>query len=153
MFKVNKRNTRKDAYSKPTIKIEQRHCPCSGVFIVNFEHILHLFTSVSIGNFEKVNVNWDLFTVNNRQTRTLTQTSLWIPYCQCIWTTCTHIYEYFYREIWTYPVGIYMFKVNNRNTNTRCEMCSQLTIKHQNDVIGVALVSLLLTLNIFYTLF
>ena len=25
------------------------------------------------------------------------------------------------------PVGIYMFKVNNRNTRTRCEICSKLT--------------------------
>ena len=28
-----------------------------------------------------------------------------------------------------YPVGIYLLKVNNRNTRTRCEMCSKLTIK------------------------
>ena len=27
------------------------------------------------------------------------------------------------------PAGIYMFKVNNRNTRTRCEVCSKLTIK------------------------
>ena len=27
------------------------------------------------------------------------------------------------------PAGNYMFKVNNRNTRTRCEMCSKLTIK------------------------
>ena len=26
-------------------------------------------------------------------------------------------------------VGNYMFKVNNRNTRTRCEICSKLTIK------------------------
>ena len=26
-------------------------------------------------------------------------------------------------------VSIYMFKVNNRNTRTRCEICSKLTIK------------------------
>ena len=26
-------------------------------------------------------------------------------------------------------VGIYMFKVNNRNTRTRCEICSKLKIK------------------------
>ena len=25
--------------------------------------------------------------------------------------------------------GIYLLKVNNRNTRTRCEICSQLTIK------------------------
>ena len=28
-----------------------------------------------------------------------------------------------------YPVGIHLFKVNNRNTRTRCEICSKLTIK------------------------
>ena len=42
--------------------------------------------------------------------------------------------------------GNYMFKVNSRNTRTRCEICSKLTIK-------TIIVSLLLTLNIFHTLF
>ena len=28
-----------------------------------------------------------------------------------------------------FPVGIYLLKVNNRNTRTRCEICSKLTIK------------------------
>ena len=28
-----------------------------------------------------------------------------------------------------FPVGIYLFKVNNRNTRARCEICSKLTIK------------------------
>ena len=41
----------------------------------------------------------------------------------------------------------YLFKVINRNTRKRCEICSKLTIKHQHDVV----VFLLLTLNIFYT--
>ena len=27
------------------------------------------------------------------------------------------------------PAGNYMFKVNNRNTRIRCEICSKLTIK------------------------
>ena len=27
------------------------------------------------------------------------------------------------------PAGDYMFKVNSRNTRTRCEKCSELTIK------------------------
>ena len=27
------------------------------------------------------------------------------------------------------PAGNYMFKVNNRNTRARCEVCSKLTIK------------------------
>ena len=38
------------------------------------------------------------------------------------------------------PVGIYLLKVKNRNTRTRCEICLKLTIKA-----GVVLVSLLLT--------
>ena len=28
-----------------------------------------------------------------------------------------------------FPAGNYMFKGNNRNTRTRCEICSKLTIK------------------------
>ena len=28
-----------------------------------------------------------------------------------------------------YPASIYLLKVNNRNTRTRCEICSKLTIK------------------------
>ena len=27
------------------------------------------------------------------------------------------------------PIGIYIFKVNNRNTKTKCEICSKLTVK------------------------
>ena len=30
---------------------------------------------------------------------------------------------------WVYPVGIYLFKINNRNTRTRCEISSKLTTK------------------------
>ena len=29
----------------------------------------------------------------------------------------------------TFPVNIYLFKVNNRNTSKTCEICSKLTIK------------------------
>ena len=29
----------------------------------------------------------------------------------------------------TVPAGIYLLKVNNRNTRARCEICSKLTIK------------------------
>ena len=50
----------------------------------------------------------------------------------------------------SYPAGNYIFEVNNRNTRTRCEICSKLTITTVN---GVVLVSLLFTLNIFHTLF
>ena len=43
LFKLNNRNSTK-----------KYHWRCSGVFIVNFEHISHL----SIVDFEQVNVSW-----------------------------------------------------------------------------------------------
>ena len=55
MFKVNNRNTRTrcEICSKLTIKIpERRQWRRSGISIVNFEHISHLCSSVSIVNFE-----------------------------------------------------------------------------------------------------
>ena len=56
------------------------------------------------------------------------------------------------------PAGIYVLKVNNRNTGKRCEVCSKLTIKTPELCSGVfiikfehishfVLVFLLLTLN------
>ena len=30
---------------------------------------------------------------------------------------------------WEFPASTYLFKVNNRNTRTMCEICSKLTIK------------------------
>ena len=47
--------------------------------------------------------------------------------------------------------NIYSFKFNNRSIRKRCEICSKLTIKHQNNVNDAVLVFLLLTLNIFHT--
>ena len=32
-------------------------------------------------------------------------------------------------HIGVYPAGIYLLKVNNRNTRIRCEICPKLTIK------------------------
>ena len=34
----------------------------------------------------------------------------------------------------TNPANIYLFKVNNKNTRKRCEICSKSTIKTSNDV-------------------
>ena len=45
--------------SKLTIKTpKRRQWRRFGVFIVNFEHISHLCSSVSIVNFEQVNADW-----------------------------------------------------------------------------------------------
>ena len=101
LFKVNNRNTWKRCKicSKLTKKTpEQHHCLHSVAFIVNFLNYFLPFSSVSIVDFEQVNVFWNLlFTLNNKQTRTMTLTSEWVLHCQSIWTTFTHIYI----KIWT----------------------------------------------------
>ena len=58
LFKVKNGNTRKkyEIYSKLTLKTPERRL--SGVFIVNFEPISTPFSSVSIIDFEQVNVSW-----------------------------------------------------------------------------------------------
>ena len=33
-----------------------------------------------------------------------------------------------------FPAITYLFQVSSRNTRKRCEICSKLTMKHQNDV-------------------
>ena len=53
-----------------------------------------------------------------------------------------------------YPANIYLFKVNNRNSRKRCEICSKLTIKtpgvfivNFKHISHLFLLFLLLTLN------
>ena len=45
------------------------------------------------------------------------------------------------------PAGIYLLKVNDRNTRTRCEIFSKLTIKTYEQISHLDLVFLLLTFN------
>ena len=33
------------------------------------------------------------------------------------------------KSVCSYPQGVYLFKVNNRNSRTRCKICSKLTTK------------------------
>ena len=56
-----------------------------------------------------------------------------------------------YVSIRIFPVDISFFKINNRNTRTICEGCSNLIKKTSIDIGDVVLSSLLLTLNIFHT--
>ena len=55
--------------------------------------------------------------------------------------------------VWNYsfsgPTGIYLLEFSNINSRIKCEICSKLTIEAPD----VVLVSLLLTLNMFGTLF
>ena len=43
--------------------------------------------------------------------------------------------------MWYFPACNYMFKVNNRNTRTRCEICSELTIKTPTAFYSVSIVN------------
>ena len=47
--------------------------------------------------------------------------------CESVTKSLNYLKEQIARS--TNPAGNYMFKVNNRNTKTRCEICSKLTIK------------------------
>ena len=62
LFKVNNRNTRKECeiFLKLTIKLtpEWSHWHCSGVLIVNFEHISR-FSGISTVDFEETHANWE----------------------------------------------------------------------------------------------
>ena len=58
--------------------------------------------------------------------------------CKSFWPTRSHERKLFWivwliswwLDVWMhFPAGNYMFKVNNRNSKTGCEICSRLTIK------------------------
>ena len=77
---------------------------------------------------------------------------LWGTFLQLIWDPYYHdklihyLFEYSkckscHFQKHTYPAGNYRLKVNNRNTRTRCEICSKLTIKYQNDTFNFELVN------------
>ena len=56
MFKVNNRNSKTgcEICSRLTIKTPERHhCGRSGVFIVNFDHISHLFVVFLLISFSR----------------------------------------------------------------------------------------------------
>ena len=111
LFKFNNRNTRKkyEIYSKLTIKLT--------IFIVDFEHISHLFAvflllSLSIYSFAqnkiKLSFNYELL----------------IP-----------------------PVSIYLFKVNNENTRTVWSDVNDVILMSLLFTLNVVLVFPLLPLN------
>ena len=43
----------------------------------------------------------------------------------------------------TVPTGIYLLKVNDRNTRTRCDICSKLTIYSKSPMASLCLYCLL----------
>ena len=63
LFKVNSRNNRKKVWNEFAVNNNNTRTTSmtfSGVFIVNFKHILHLFSGVSFVDFEQVNVSWEV---------------------------------------------------------------------------------------------
>ena len=48
---------------------------------------------------------------------------------KCFVSVLKHVDMVFEKTKKVNPTDNYMFKVNNRNTRTRCEICSKLTIK------------------------
>ena len=81
-----------------------------------------------------------------------------------VWLCCCYVplYKSASFKKFSSPVGNYMLKCNNRNTRTRCEICSKLTIKtperrhwrrsgvfivNFEDISHLALLFLLLTLS------
>ena len=101
-------------YRSPSLNEEEFN-----TLLDNFESNLEtvsLFTpflTILIGDFNAIWVSWyskDSNTTKSSQIRLLTsQSGL--------------------NQIISDPVGNYIFKVNNRNSRTRCEICSKLTIK------------------------
>ena len=82
--------------------------------------------------------------------------------CRCFFVSFTKFLKnsYSIRQLWTGALGsqklfqgffpttrIYLFKVTNKNTSKRCQICSKFK------VIDVFLLFLSLTLNIFHTFF
>ena len=45
------------------------------------------------------------------------------------WRNCSARWNVDWESKYNFPAGIYLLKVNNKNTRTRCEICSKLTIK------------------------
>ena len=56
MFKITNKNTRTKAWNM--FKVNDKTPKRFGAFIVNFEHISHLCSSVFIGNIEQENTGW-----------------------------------------------------------------------------------------------
>ena len=69
----------------------------------------------------------DVFIVNLEEIYTLFIVfTTWISKCQ----VGNRLHLGPAKHLWSSaPVGNYMFRVNNRSTRTRCEVCSKLTIK------------------------
>ena len=87
MFKIKNRNTRTKVWNM--FKINNKVIKVNKVFIVNFEHISHLCSSVSIVNFEQVNAGWSkLKAIAGKRVILQKGTGL---IQRCIWSSVEHL--------------------------------------------------------------
>ena len=115
LFKVNNRNTRKRCEICPKLTIKtpkRRYRRRSGMFIVNFEHIVHLFKSVSVVDFEQLNASWEVVAVR--------------PLFKLFWSSPTNIFTYLKSTIETLEKVWNKFKLHNL-TSSWCFYCSLWT--------------------------
>ena len=71
---------------------------------------------------------WNMFKVNNKHLRTSSLTAF-KPCCSVVSTVDFKQVNTGWITIINCPAGIHLFTVNIRNTKTRSEICSKLTIK------------------------
>ena len=96
-----------------------------------------------------------LLTENNSKQITLVQLFFerFMNYKVYLTMNWIHQRNEFTMDLSAIPVGISLFKFNNRNTRTMCEICSKFIIKTTERCHDVFLLCLLLNLNRFHTLF
>ena len=121
MFKVNSKNTWTTSTS-------------FWCFYCKFWTYFTFFSTVSIVDFEQVNVSWAWLQVSNLMALNFAyHLSWWKCLIAKLWffskapwklqqiksKLCMHVNN---------PTNIYLFTVNNRNTKKRCEICSKLQL-------------------------
>ena len=143
---------RKWPYSQPVLTCsELSQWRCSGVFIVNFEHISGLCSSVSFVNIGHVMAGWVTYfslklLIKKKSVNLYLQSA---PLAEILpFFTSNSLQARFEPtenlSFYSIPSNIFLIKINKRNTNKKFV---------NNKVNGIVLVSLLLTLEIFCTFF
>ena len=119
MFKVNNKNTG----SKLLMSFWCFYCYLRTSFTP--------FSCVSIADFEQVNVSWVISNFDHIQHIILILFSFWSLNRWLHFRKGRNVTKKLWFKVFSYqyPAGIYMLKVNNRNTRTRREISSKLTVR------------------------
>ena len=110
------------------------------------------------GNYKKQVLSFKFFSVSSYTTSSIEfLIGLIKRFKLCSLMSDTDIQDVIFQS--HYPVGVYLLKINNKSTGTRCEICSKLTnaperqrrsgvfIVNFRHISHIVLVFLLLTLN------